>query len=80
MTTISNERMGKIVGWAVCYVPTKQGKIFAGLKVETIAAFHDQNAANDYCQSANQGECIDEMHIGYRVYPMHWIPKGITIK
>lgn len=74
------ENTNQIVGWAVCYVPTKQGKLFAGLKTETIAAFNKQDDAFKYCQSANCGEYIDDMHIGYRVYPMHWIPKGITLK
>ena len=70
----------QIKGWAVCYVPTKQGKLFAGLKIETIAAFHSQDDAMEYCASEQQSGYIDEMHIGYRVYPMHWIPKGITLR
>jgi hypothetical protein len=34
----------------------------------------------EYCASEQQGGYIDEMHIGYRVYPMHWIPKGVVLK
>jgi hypothetical protein len=70
----------QIVGWAVCYVPTQQGKLYAGLKTETIAAFHSQHDAMEYCASEQQGGYIDEMHIGYRVYPMHWKPKGVVLK
>ena len=70
----------QIVGWAVCYVPTKNAKIFAGLKCETIAAFKDQDDALRYNNEANKCMYIDEMHIGYKVYPMYWIPKGITLK
>jgi hypothetical protein len=70
----------QIVGWAVVYVVTRQGKLFANLKNETIAGFHSQNDAIEYCDSCNVGEYIDEMHIGYRVYPMNWIPKGITLQ
>ena len=74
------QKSNQIVGWAVCYVPTKNGKLFAGLKTETIAAFHSQDDAMMLCNEENKSSYIDEMHIGYRVYPMHWIPKGITLK
>lgn len=77
MTTSNTQQ--QIVGWAVCYVPSKNGRLFAGLKTETIAAFKSQDSANAYCESANCGEYIDELHIGYRVYPMNWIPKGVTL-
>lgn len=77
---MNTQQNTKILGWAVCYVPTRQGKLFAGLKCETIATFRNQDDAIEYNNSANMGECVDEMHIGYKVYPMHWIPKGITLR
>jgi hypothetical protein len=70
----------QIVGWAVVYVVSRQGKLFANLKNETIAAFHSQVDAIQYCDSCNITGYLDELHTGYRVYPMHWIPKGITLK
>jgi len=76
---MSNQQ-SKIQGWAVVYVPTFQGKTFANLKSETIAAFYNQEDAINLCHKQNMGGYIDELHIGYKVYPMHWIPKGITLK
>lgn len=75
MTQTSN-----IVGWAVVYVATKQAKLFANMKNETMAAFHSQADAIAYCDNCNMCERLDELHIGYRVYPMQWIPKGISIQ
>lgn len=70
----------KILGWAVVYVATKEAKLFAGIKNQTIAAFYSQNDAIIFCDGCNMGDYLDELHIGYRVYPMHWIPKGIELK
>jgi hypothetical protein len=70
----------KIVGWAVVYMPTQKGRIFAGLKPETVEAFECQLMATIYCNSLNQGGYLDDLHIGYRVYPMNWIPKGVQLK
>ena len=70
----------KIIGWAVVYVATKEAKLFAGIKNETISAFHSQLDAINCCDACNMGEYLDELHIGYRVYPMHWIPKGVELK
>lgn len=70
----------KIVAFGVYYVPNKEGKVFAGLKSELMYAFNNQDDAISYCDSANMGEYLDELHIGYRVYPMHWIPKGVAVK
>lgn len=69
-----------ILGWAVVYVVNRQGKLFTNLKNETVAGFHSQQDAIEYCDSCNMGERLDELHIGYRVYPMHWLPKGITLQ
>jgi len=77
--TTNNSSSNQIVGWAVCYVPTREGKLFAGLKTETIAAFHSQDDAIKYQESVERGGYIDEMHIGYRVYPLHWIPNGVKL-
>jgi hypothetical protein len=54
--------------------------MFANLKYELQAAFYSQDDAIKYCSHANQGEPLDELHIGYRVYPMQWIPKGVTVR
>jgi hypothetical protein len=70
----------KIVGWAVCYVPTKNARIFAGLKSEAVDHFNDQDNAQECADSLNMGGYLDELHIGYRVYPMHWLPKGVSLK
>ena len=69
----------KIVAWGVYYVPNRQGKMFAGLKCELECAFNNQLSAIDICDSMNQGGCLDELHIGYRVYPMQWLPKGVKV-
>lgn len=68
-----------IKAFGVYYVPNRQGKLFANLKSELLAAFDSQLDAIEFCDSANMGEPIDELHIGYRVYPIHWIPKGTIV-
>jgi len=79
--TIKNpQTMSHIVAFGVYYVPNKQGKLFAGLKCELQQAFNNQNEAISYCDSLNMGGLLDELHIGYRVYPMQWIPKGVTLR
>ena len=83
MSTQNNNIMNQtsqIVGWAVVYVATKNAKLFANMKNETIAAFHCQLEAIAYCDNCNMGGSLDELHIGYRVYPMQWIPKGMSIR
>jgi len=76
---MNNQTPSPIVAFGVYYVPTRQGKIFANLKCELQSAFKSQDEAINHCFHANQGERLDELHIGYRVYPMHWIPKGVTV-
>lgn len=61
----------QIIGWSVSYVPTKEGRLFAGIKSETIAKFKNQSEAIAFCNTQNMGGYIDEMHIGYRVYPIY---------
>jgi hypothetical protein len=68
-----------IKAFGVYYVPNHQGKMFAGLKSKLLAAFENQVEAIRFCDSANMGETLDELHIGYRVYPMQWIPKGTIV-
>jgi len=75
-----NTMANEIIGWAVVYVATKNAKLFAGIKNETIEAFHSQSDAIVFCDGCNMGERLDELHIGYRVYPMTWLPKGVTLK
>jgi hypothetical protein len=69
----------EIKAFGVYYVPNHQGKMFAGLKSKLLAAFENQVEAIKFCDSANMGETLDELHIGYRVYPMQWIPKGTIV-
>ena len=80
LKTMNNQTPSPIVAFGVYYVPNGQGKMFANLKYELQAAFNSQDDAIKYCRHANQGEPLDELHIGYRVYPMQWIPKGVTVR
>lgn len=61
----------QIIGWSVSYVPTKEGRLFAGIKSEKIATFKCQFEAIAFCENENMCGYIDEMHIGYRVYPIY---------
>lgn len=70
----------QIVGWAVCYVPNHEGRTYAGLKTETIEWFKNQDSAIEHSNHLNMAGSIDELHVGYRAYPMHWIPKNVTLK
>jgi hypothetical protein len=70
----------KIIGWAVVYVATKNAKMFANMKDETIAAFDSQLDAIAYCDSCNMGGYLDDLHIGYRVRPMQCLPDGMTLR
>lgn len=80
LKTMNNQTPSPIVAFGVYYVPNRQGKMFANLKYELQAAFNSQDDATKYCRHANQGEPLDELHIGYRVYPMQWIPKDVTVR
>jgi hypothetical protein len=80
MATQTANNPTQIVGYGVYYVPTREGKLFAGLKSELQDAFKSQDDAIAVCDSMNMCGWLDEMHIGYRVYPMQWIPKDITLK
>lgn len=68
-----------IVGFSVCYVPNRAGRIFANLKVETIDVYEDQDEAIERCDVENRNGRLDELHAGYRVYPAQWVPKGFTL-
>jgi hypothetical protein len=70
----------QIFGYGVYYVPNRNGKLFAGLKCELQIAFKSEKDAIKVCDSMNMGEYLDELHVGYRVYPMNWIPKGVILK
>ena len=69
----------EVVAWGVYYVPTRQGKIFAGLKPELVYAYWSQDDANESCRVENMGGTLDELHYGYVVYAMKWIPKGVKV-
>lgn len=69
----------QILAFGVYYVPNKEGKLFAGLKSELISAFNSNTEAIKACDNCNMGMVLDELHVGYRVYPMNWIPKGVTV-
>lgn len=71
--------MKSIIAWGVYYCPTKEGKLFAGLKPELQAAFESQLDAIALCDDLNIGGALDEMHTGYKVYSMQWLPKGFTL-
>ena len=73
------ETTTKIMAFGVYYVPNREGKLFAGLKSDLQQAFNNQLEAIAYCESLNEGGCLDELHVGYRVYPMAWIPKGVKV-
>jgi hypothetical protein len=68
-----------IVAWGVYYVPSREGKIFAGLKSELQQAFVSQENAANYCNHLSMCGGLDDLHIGYRVYPMQWVPKGCKV-
>ena len=78
--TMNTNTTQEIKAWGVYYVPNRQGKMFANLKSDLIYACHKQEDALSLCEYENKGGYIDELHLGYRVYPMNWIPKGVTIK
>lgn len=69
-----------IVGWGVYYAPTKQGKIFAGLKYELQNCFKNQIDAIKFQNHLNMAGDIDELHSGYVVYSLKWLPKGFQLK
>jgi hypothetical protein len=69
-----------IIAFGVYYVPNREGKIFAGLKSELQGAFNNQSDAIDFCQSLQIGGNYDELHVGYRVYPMQYIPKNVIVR
>ena len=68
-----------IVAWGVYYVPSREGKTFAGLKCELQQAFDSQSDAIEYCNHLSMCGGLDELHIGYRVYSMQWVPKGYKV-
>jgi hypothetical protein len=68
-----------IVAWGVYYAPTKEGKLFAGLKHELMACFKHQIDALKYQYELEQSGYLDELRSGYVVFSMQWIPKGWEI-
>lgn len=79
MNTQSTTTEKKIVGYGVYYAPTREGKLCAGLKPELVYAFHRHEDAIKCCEEQNIGGVLDELHYGYVVYPLNWIPKGVSL-
>lgn len=69
-----------IIGWGVYYAPSKQGKLFANLKYELQDCFKNQLDAIKFQNHLNMCGVLDEMHIGYVVYSLKWLPKGFQLK
>jgi hypothetical protein len=69
-----------IIGWGVYYAPTKQGKLFAGLKYELQDCFKNERDALVFKNHLNMAGRIDELHSGYVVYSLQWLPKGFQLK
>jgi hypothetical protein len=68
-----------IVGFGVYYAPTKEGKLFAGLKHELQACFKNQLEAIKHQNHLNMSGNLDELHSGYVVYSLKWLPKGFNL-
>ncbi len=82
MVTIKTNKMNQssqIAAFGVYYVPNREGKIFAGLKSELFGAFKNQSDAIEFCKSLQMGGNHDELHVGYRVYAMQYIPKNVVV-
>ena len=77
--TAMNHQDKTIVAWGVYYVPSREGKTFAGLKCELQQAFASQDSAIEYCNHLSMCGGLDDLHIGYRVYSMQWVPKGYKV-
>lgn len=60
-----------IKSWGIYYTPNREGKLFANLTDEFIASFDCQERAIEFCDNCNQSGYLDELHIGYRVKPIH---------
>ena len=80
MNTQPTNQPKPAVAWGVYYVPNRNGRVFAGLKWELISAHESQDNAIEQCAIENANNRLDELHIGYRVAPMQWIPKGVTVQ
>lgn len=68
-----------IIGYGVYYAPNKEGKLFAGLKHELQACFKNQIDAIKYQQNLNMTGALDELHSGYVVFSLKWLPKGFNL-
>lgn len=68
-----------IIGYGVYYAPTKQGKLFAGLKNELQACFQNHLDAIKYQNHLNMAGSLDDLHYGYVIYPLKWLPNGFKL-
>jgi hypothetical protein len=69
-----------IIGWGVYYAPTEQARLFAGLKQELQDCFKNQSDALKFKNHLNMGGSLDDLHSGYVVYSLRWLPKGFQLK
>lgn len=60
-----------IKGWGVYYVPTREAFLCAGIKKELEYEYASQDEAINCCDGLNVTGRLDEMHSGYRVYPIY---------
>ena len=65
------QELGSTLHWGVYYMPTKEGRIFAGLKPELVEEFDNKDDAFMMCEHYNQCGALDEMHYGYDVKAVH---------
>jgi len=65
------------VAFGVYYMPNKAGKMHGITKKELVVAFTHEDDAIQYCSTLVD---IDQFHVGYRVHPIHFIPRGITVR
>ena len=60
-----------IKSWGVYYVPTREAYLCAGFRKELEYEFQTQDKAIICCDGLNVTGRLDEMHSGYRVYPIY---------
>ena len=64
---LNNQDWFNGVKWGVFYKPTREGRLFAGLKNELEATFKTKDEAFAHCQHLNMAGSLDELHDGYIV-------------
>lgn len=69
-----------VIGYGVYYAPNRQGRVFANLKNELYYCFLNELEANKHADHLNVSGALDELHFGYVVYPLNYLPKGYTLR